>query len=271
MAKSDYEKHILSDDIYTVSKNDGSKTRRFTDKDEADAYYEILEREEVQDRIASTNERILEILEGKKHSTGSSFDCNDYLNEKKEAELAEQKRIANFKKFELVKYEKMILNGERDGIPWKDVALTTSNPTVIRTLEGLNNKDIYLSLHSNDNLSTFKKNVYWKKYLNLEDIEEKGLLSHYADGCLQFIGGLILLTIISLIGYAVLYVIFTVILGISISTVWIFIIGIYCLIYKIYLNYFQRHDRYNSGNSGCFWFIVMLCIIGGVIYMISNR
>ena len=26
-----------------------------------------------------------------------------------------------------------------------------------------------------------------------------------------------------------------------------------------------------SGGSGCFWFIVMLCIIGGVIYMISNR
>ena len=271
MAKSDYEKHILSDEIYTVSKNDGSKTRRFTDKDEADAYYEILEREEVQDRIASTNERILEILEGKKHSTDSSYDDVDSEYEKRKAKEAEQKRIANFKKFELVKFEKMILNGERNGIPWKDVALTTSNPTVIRILAGLNNKDIYLSLHSNDNLSTFKKNVYWEKYYNLKDIEEKGLLSHYADGCVCFIVGLILLTIIPLIGYAVLYVIFTVILGISISTVWIFIIGIYCLIYKIYLNYFQRHDRYDSGNSGCFWFIVMLCIIGGVIYMISNR
>ena len=118
----------------------------------------------------------------------------------------------------------MNLNGERNGIPWKDVALTTSNPTVIRILAGLNNKDIYLSLYSNDNLSTFNKNVYWEKYYNLKDIEEKGLLSHYADGCVRFIVGLILLTIIPLIGYAVLYVIFTVILGISISSVWIFII-----------------------------------------------
>lgn len=25
-----------------------------------------------------------------------------------------------------------------------------------------------------------------------------------------------------------------------------------------------------SGGSGCFWFIVVLCIIGGIIYMISN-
>lgn len=224
-----------------MSKNDGSKTRRFTDKDEADAYYEILEREEVQDRIASTNERILEILEGKKHSTDSSFDYIDYLNEKKEAELAEQKRIANFKKFELVKYEEMILNGERNGIPWKYVALTTSNPTVIRTLEGLNNKDIYLSLHSNDNLSPFKRNVSWEKYYNLKDIEEKGLLSHYADGCVCFIVGLIISTIVALIGYAVLYVIFTVILGISISTIWIVIIGIIPFICQIYHDYFKDH------------------------------
>ena len=94
------------------------------------------------------------------------------------------------------------------------------------------------------------------------------MVSHYANGCVHFIVGLILLTIIGLIGYVVLYVIFTVIMGISISTVWIFIIGIYCFIYKIYLNYFQRYD---SGASGCFWFIVMICIIGVIIYMISNR
>lgn len=93
MAKSDYEKHILSDDIYTVSKNDGSKTRRFTDKDEADAYYEILEREEVQDRIASTNERILEILEGKKHSTDSSYDDVDSEYEKRKQKRPSKKEL----------------------------------------------------------------------------------------------------------------------------------------------------------------------------------
>ena len=50
MARRDYEDHLLSDDVIIVSKDDGTKTRRFTDRDEADAYYEYLKREEVQDR-----------------------------------------------------------------------------------------------------------------------------------------------------------------------------------------------------------------------------
>lgn len=52
MARRDYEDHLLSDDVIIVSKDDGTKTRRFTDSEEADAYYEYLKREEVQDSIA---------------------------------------------------------------------------------------------------------------------------------------------------------------------------------------------------------------------------
>lgn len=52
MARWDREEHLFSDDVYTVSKDDGTQTRHFTDKDEADAYYEYLKREEVQDSIA---------------------------------------------------------------------------------------------------------------------------------------------------------------------------------------------------------------------------
>lgn len=52
MAQIDYEDHWLSEDEIYVSKDDGTKRRRFTDKDEAEEYYEYLKREEVQDSIA---------------------------------------------------------------------------------------------------------------------------------------------------------------------------------------------------------------------------
>ncbi len=52
MAQRNYEDHLLSDDVIIVSKDDGTKTRRFTNSEEADAYYEYLKREEVQDSIA---------------------------------------------------------------------------------------------------------------------------------------------------------------------------------------------------------------------------
>ena len=52
MAQRDYEDHLLSDDVIIVSKDDGTKARRFTNSEEADAYYEYLKREEVQDSIA---------------------------------------------------------------------------------------------------------------------------------------------------------------------------------------------------------------------------
>lgn len=52
MAQREYIDHLLSDDEIIVSKDDGTKKRRFTNKDEAEEYYYTLEREEVQDRIA---------------------------------------------------------------------------------------------------------------------------------------------------------------------------------------------------------------------------
>lgn len=52
MAQREHEEHLFSDDVYIISKNDGSKKCRFTNEDEAEAYYESLEREEVQDSIA---------------------------------------------------------------------------------------------------------------------------------------------------------------------------------------------------------------------------
>lgn len=242
MAKRDYEKHILSDDIYTVSKDDGSKPRRFTDEADADAYYERLEREEVQDRIASTNERILEILEGKKSSNVYDYDsADDYDSEyeKRETAEAEQKRIANFKKNELTKYERLIMNGQRNGIPWNDVALTTSNSIVIRVLEGLNNKDVYSSLSSNENLSKLQRQIYWNKYYKREIIEEEGAVSYYASGCVGVFVGLIISAIIGLAGYVVLYIVFTAMMGVSVPTVWIIIVGVIAMIYMIYVNYFK--------------------------------
>lgn len=52
MAQIDYENHLFSEDVIIVSKDDGTKQHRFTDKAEAEAYYEDLKREEVQDSIA---------------------------------------------------------------------------------------------------------------------------------------------------------------------------------------------------------------------------
>lgn len=52
MARFEIEEHFLTGDIYEVSKDDWSKRRRFTDRSEAEAYYEYLKREEVQDSIA---------------------------------------------------------------------------------------------------------------------------------------------------------------------------------------------------------------------------
>lgn len=60
MAKFDIEKHLISDDVYIVSKDDWSKTRRFTDRTEAEAYYESLKREEVEDSIAKNQAEAVE-------------------------------------------------------------------------------------------------------------------------------------------------------------------------------------------------------------------
>jgi hypothetical protein len=52
MAQIDFEEHLFSEDEIYVSKDDGTKGRRFTERDEAEEYYEYLKREEVQDSIA---------------------------------------------------------------------------------------------------------------------------------------------------------------------------------------------------------------------------
>lgn len=52
MARFETEEHLFTGDVYEVSKDDWSKRQRFTDRDEAEAYYEYLKREEVQDSIA---------------------------------------------------------------------------------------------------------------------------------------------------------------------------------------------------------------------------
>lgn len=240
MAKWESEEHFLSDDIHIISKDDGSSTRRFTERDEAEAYYEQLKREEVQDRIASTNERILEILEGKKSPSDISYDSSDDDSEyeKRIAEKAEKERIAKFEKYKLAKYETLIINGQRNNIPWNDVALTTSNPTVIHVLEGLKDKNIYLSLSSNTHFSRFKRGRYWDKYYKMEEIEENGYFSYFFDGCFSRLVGIIVSFVIGVAGNFILNIVFS-IFGFPIPPVSILVIAGIVWIYQLYVNYIK--------------------------------
>lgn len=66
----EYEDHILSENEIIVSKNDYTQKRIFTDKDEADAYYDYLRKEEMQEEAAraqlTTVEQNKQIIENQK-------------------------------------------------------------------------------------------------------------------------------------------------------------------------------------------------------------
>ena len=115
MAQFEVENHVFSDTIYIVSKDNGCKTRKFTDREEANEYYDDLKKDEVQEKIASTNEKILAILEGQKSRSIDNTD-DDYDNEMFEKEKMAQ--LKDFTENQLRKYESLIINGQRDNIPW---------------------------------------------------------------------------------------------------------------------------------------------------------
>lgn len=81
MARFDRDEHIFIDDVITVSKDDWTKQRKFTDEKEAKEYYDYLKREEVQESIA------------KNQATAVAQNAAIIANQKRLIELEEQSRI----------------------------------------------------------------------------------------------------------------------------------------------------------------------------------